>query len=713
MRHFTARRRPASRALCVSRTAGRASFRLLLLGLLLAAACAALTACSVVEQFSPQTAQEVGGPNLNLISLTPYIDPEVETTAQSTDDVTYTTVDLWLDATQNMGGINTNEDSIYPHSGKKYREGGFHYRYGDDVGWYENVLRAFLSISGENNVRVLRNGNETMSDAFLTGYRLPASGSDAGRSVWRDMHTCAIGATSSLFKQMSAENMSDSFYSLGSPTWLNRLATLNSMQLENPDLAGLMSDALNAQMNGIAAGEAGFAYKLENDSDRKQCALYSAIENLDLSRLSIITVDPTSVTVLSEQTIGSDPVDYYVELLNERGVFQAGLCVGVLDFQLDYIGQMTTLSTAHFSEPLLWGRLLVTKNNQFMGLGAMPRRLITLVIGTRARVETLISRLQTAFDKDPELSEERGPSKGELSYTANGQTVVQQPFGFEWNHTLIVRPSMGFYSQHTQGATLTVTEASGTQEGTQWPAAEPDGLLRLTFSPDAEGAQPDQTLVVRFPITSNADGAKLDINRLVDMQLSASSSLLMERTVANTAQNRASVAEGEKLIPYRDLIYVFKEGAQSDAFTLQSIVQEGDELVCQIAVNGDLLKVGYYRLLLSADATGDQVAWDAVPWIDGEQTVSTTVNPDELQRWVEFTALITKYERGKSWIPPRFQSAWGDSTESYHGEDHVPDFPPVYRSIGLQTLTEQLRKAASSETSSLIRYVFEVYVPNR
>ena len=713
MRHFPARRQQASCALCVSRPTGRASVRPLLLLLMLVAVCAMLTACSAVGQFTPQTAQETGGPNLNLISLDPYIDPEVETSAQSTDAVAYTTVDLWLDATQNMGGINTNEESIYPHSSKKYREGGFHYRNGDDVGWYENVLNAFLSISGETNVRILRNGNETMSDAFLKSYQLPTSGSDAGRSVWRDLHTSAIGATSSLFKTMSAEDMSDSFYTLGSRTWLNRLSTLASAQLENPDLAGLMSDALNAQQDGIAAGEPGFAYKLENDNDRKQCALYSAIENLDLSRLSIITVDPSSVTVLSEQTIGSDPVEYYVQLLNERGVFQAGLCVGVLDFQLDYIGQMTTLCTAHFSEPLLWGRLLVTRQNAFMGLAAMPRRLITLVIGTRTRVETLIGRMQSAFDKDPELSEVRGPQKGELSYTANGETVVQAPFTFEWNHTLIVRPSMGFYSQHTQGATMTVSGTSDTQEGTQRPAAESDGLLRLTFSPDAEGARPDQTLVVRFPITSNSDGAKLDVNRLVDTKLSALSSLLLEGTEANTEANRARLARGEKIIPYRDLVYVFKEGTESDAFTLQSIVQEGDELVCRIAVSGDLLKAGYYRLLLAADATGDQVAWDAVPWIDGEQTVSATVNPDDVQRWVDFTALITKYERNGNYVPTQFQNAWGGSTESYKGEDHVPDFPPVYRSIGLQTLTEQIRKAASSETSTLIRYVFEVYVPNR
>ena len=45
----------------------------------------------------------------------------------------------------------------------------------------------------------------------------------------------------------------------------------------------------------------------------------------------------------------------------------------------------------------------------------------------------------------------------------------------------------------------------------------------------------------------------------------------------------------------------------------------------------------------------------------------------------------------------------------YHGLT-VPDFPPVYRNVRLKDLVDQLRAAAASDQSPLIRYAFEVFV---
>ncbi|MEA5068439.1 MAG: HAMP domain-containing protein, partial [Christensenellaceae bacterium] len=90
---------------------------------------------------------------------------------------------------QTMGGINTNEQSMYPHTGQKYREGGFHYHYGAQAGWYESLLRDFLAAAGDTRVRALRYGNETVPDGFLRTYGLDRTDAAQAASVWRDLHT--------------------------------------------------------------------------------------------------------------------------------------------------------------------------------------------------------------------------------------------------------------------------------------------------------------------------------------------------------------------------------------------------------------------------------------------------------------------------------------------------------------------------------------------
>lgn len=73
-----------------------------------------------------------------------------------------------------MGGINIHEESVYPHFSRKYREGGFHYRYGSQVGMYEGVLRCLLAAAEGSRVRVLRAGNERLPDEALQALAGPA-----------------------------------------------------------------------------------------------------------------------------------------------------------------------------------------------------------------------------------------------------------------------------------------------------------------------------------------------------------------------------------------------------------------------------------------------------------------------------------------------------------------------------------------------------------
>lgn len=748
--------------------------RCALLALLLLAA-ATLSACDLAAD---PGAVQTAGPNLGLLSLPAYSDPGYSSGNSATGTSDNLLVDLWLDGTQNMGGVNPNTQSMYPHYGNKYREGGFHYHYGAQAGWYESLLGDFLSAAGDTRVRVLRYGNEAMPEAALAENGLAAAGDAARASVLRDLHTVAQAADAGLFRQMADEDMSGSFYALGSPAWLNRLDALNTAALENPSLAGGMAAALAAQAAGLAEGDS--RYLLDAGVNEEQCALYVALQNIDTRKLSVITADPASVRKMVGADENGAAVAYYEQLLRSAGIFDRGLCVGVLDFQLDYLGQMATFTTATLSEPLVWGRVIQDDKKTDKYLGVMPRRMLTLVIGSRARVDGFIQKLSQLIDADRGLQGLRGPQNGELTYTAGGQTITQQPFTFTWNHTLIARPGMGLYTEQTEGAALApeaqaaqaqptaasaadalatdaqatppdtqatdaqATDAQATSPDTQatdaqatdtspaamQPSAAPadyasqalsvdgavtvgtaaSGLPLIRLSPTSGGAQPDRSFTVRFPLAAGADGAALDVSHLTGARVTPLASLLLAETQPNRLGSIAAKA-GEQVLTYREWRYVFREGMEATPFTLTGIAGEGDSLVCTVAVSGAALKPGYYRLRLDADLTGEQVAWEPVPWIDGAQSVSVSVTDAQVYAWEAFTAAMTQFDRDSKGLPRMFQHAWGSYTDKpYHGL-RVPDFPPVYRSVRLAELVAQIRAAASSDVSPLVRYAFEVFVP--
>lgn len=686
------------------------------LGLVLAlvCACAALTACSTLEKLAaalPSASPAASGPNLSLIALNGYTDQEGGGTDASATGADYMAIDLWLDGTQNMGGVSAIESSMYPHAGKKYHEGGFHYHYGTRAGWYESLLRDFLVAAGDTRVRTLRYGNETFPNGALEAYGLTGTDAESTASLWRDLHTGALGTTAGFFSSMSAEDMTGSFYALGSPVWVNRIDGLDTQELENPSLSGAMSTALSAQIASIAAGDAN--YVLSAGRDGQNCAFYTALQNIDTEKLSVLTVDPASIRKVSGSDTGGKPVAWYEQALRNAGVFDKGLCVGVLDFTLDYMGQMSTVGSASLSEPLIWGRVILDEKKQtFVNLGVMPRHMLTFVIGSKTMVNGFIDSLSTAIDADRSLKGLRGPQSGELTYAANGETITQQPFTFAWNHTVIARPGMGLYTQHTEGAVLEADAANASASHTATATEGASGLPLLTLTPDAKGKQPDRTLTVRFPIAASADGAKLDVSKLSGASIEPISSLLLSDVLDNTPANAAAESNGAQTIAYRDKLYVFSTGKESSAFSITDITQESDELVCTVAASGAALKAGYYRLRLTADVTADQVAWENIPWIDESENASATITEADVYTWETFTAAITKFDRDAKGLPKMFQHAWGGYTEKlYHGL-RVPDFPPVYKALHLQELTTQIRSAAASDTSPLIRYAFEVFVQN-
>lgn len=666
------------------------------LGLLLLCVLIALTGCDVLEVSGTPVKDE---PALQLLVMPPYADEEAEAEQAAGAD-SHLRVDLWLDASQLMGGVNENEESLYPHASRKYREGGFHYRYGSTVGWYENVLQDMLAAAGDARVRVLRAGNERLTDQFLWESGFAAVNEDVLRSLRRDMLTCAINPMPDLFTGFSAESMEDSFYSLGSPQ-LNQMARFmpdDGAELENPGMTAQMNAALNKQ---IAAFENGAGYALSAVRDDQQSPLCYALENIALDRLSVITCDPATLRRLSGTTADGAPVDYITALLRERGVFDAGLKATLYALRLDYIGQMISFGSADFSDPLIWGRLdYNNKTNQPIGELPMPRIALALVVGKPSQVDGYTAALNLLMNSDGALRGLRGPVEGQLSYTANSQTVTQQPFGFSYEYTDVERPDFGYYTQHTDGMTLTLPMGGG-------EISEKNGLTTVSLTGDGEAV-----CRLSWPAAALGDGMSLDLTALTNVKTEVIDSLLFSGTLTNTPD--AVVPEGAQAVKLRDKLYLYTRQTDKNPFAVAGIALSEDQATLQatVTIDGGMLKPGYYRVRVYADASGAQLSWPAVGWTEDVTGLSVEISNGQITAWESFSNVLTRYARDEAIVPKQFNHAWGSYNDKGYEGVAIPDFPPVYRALHLSRLFTQLRSAALVDTAPYIRCVFDVFVPN-
>ncbi|MDD3333963.1 MAG: hypothetical protein PHI98_00460 [Eubacteriales bacterium] len=646
-------------------------------------------------------------PALQLLSMPPYEDVEAQA-EEAKEAAAPLRIDLWLDASQLMGGINESPDSLYPHTSRKYRQGGFHYRFDGQVGWYEQVLRTLLSVAGESQTRLLRVGNERLPDSFLQGMGLSFADAEEARSLRRDMLTYAVDPMPDIFEGFSSESMEDSFYSLGSPqaNQTARFSGKNAELLENPTKLSLMNDALNAQIEAFDTEGADLSALSAVGDDLDSPLLY-ALSNLDLSRLSVITCDPATLRKLSGNAADGSPQAYLQQVLEERGIFDRGLSVGLYALQLDFLGEMTSFGAADFSDPLIWGRLNYNSRSKSPDAALpMPRILLMLVIGGDSQVRSYTDTLTMLLSNN--ITGLRGPQEGQLSYTRNGQTITQQPFSFWLKYTEIKRPSAGYYTQHTQGAALSVSNGTVTPEGELF-----------TASLATEEASPS-TLTFSWPAASLPDGLSLDISRLSNLKAEVIDSLLLSEVAANSPNTIVTQTSGTQSIALRDKLYLFKRQTtpfakhpEQNPFTLSSVALSNDGAVLEatIEVNQALLKPGYYRLRLSADSVGEQFEWPEVSWAqDGGSSLSTVITNEQINEWESFSAVLTRYARASSTIPRQFDHAWGGYTDKAYKGTVIPDFPPVYLAPHLSELLSQLRTAARPGTSPYLRCVFDVFV---
>ncbi len=659
---------------------------LMLLGLLFG-----LSSCTVLDGLSHSDAQ----PDLRLLERPVY--EETPPSSAPEEKESALRLDLWLDGTQVMGGINPNEEGMYPHASRKYREGGFHYRYENTTGMYETVLRCMLSSVEGSRVRLLRYGNERLPNAYLTEQGLASADASAEtlRSIRRDMLTYAVDPMPTIFSSFSGEKMTDSFYSLGTPK-LNQIGNISASLLENPSLAAAMDTALSQQMKAIEANEADDLLAVGDDNDYP---LLYALNNIDLSRLSVITCDPAAIRRLTAVNAGGDAEALLQELLSERGVFDEGLSVGLYAFTLDYMGQLSTFGAADLSEPLLWGRLDYNNSTgKTDGELVMPRTLLTLVIGKPAQVESFTADFEKQLAASDTLKVPRGPQGGQLCYALNGETIVQEPFGFDYEYTLISREQVDQITQYTAGAVLTAENAGVSTEGS---------LTTVTLAP-VDGVQPDRTLTLALPLAGPSGNMTMDASALENVTFTVQEALLLSGVVPNRPDT--VIPENAQAIALRDQVYVFTVQDAKSPVHCTGLSSDGAVLTAQLFVDGSALKPGYYRLLFSADLPGSSFQWHTPDWV---RTLNATLTNEQIANWETFSSLLAKVERKRTYLSIPYQHAWGDaSNTTYYGEP-VPEFPPVMKAPGLGELVSQLQSAAHPGSSPYIRYVFDLFVTNQ
>ncbi len=664
-----------------------------------------LCSCSVLEQLPPalqagkQPSAASDLPDLRQL-LMPEPEPDLWQPAQTHAASDTLLLDLWLDASQVLGGVNPNPDSIYPHRSGRYREGGFHYRYGSQVGWYDHLLKALLAAGEGSRIRLLRNGNERITDEMLLASGLAADGDAAILcSLRRDLLTYAIDPMPTVFDSFSDQSMDKSFYALytSKMNQMSQFAATGGTLLENPGRVEEMYQLLDNMIQSYDPRhyEATLTALLTPESS----PLATALGNLDTNRLSVITCDPLTLRSLTGIETDGTPVSHIQDLLARQGIFDKGLTVDLYAFRLDYIGQIHTINGADLRHPLIWGRLDYDySQKKTYGPLPMPRTLLMLVIGRQEQVDSYTARLESCLAADPTLQELRGPDDGQLAYTKAGQAVTQEPFSFGWERTRISRHSVNRYTLQSPGAAIAVTAGEGAVlTGRSLPTV---GL--------ALGQSQTYTITLSFPVSTMDGGLTMSAASLPPLELTGLCSLTLTETLPNQPDT-APAPEGVQTLLLRDTLYRFalKEQPETLPFTTTGLRLEDGMLTAALSADSTGLQPGYYRLLLHADVTGQQLSWPAVDWVD---RLNANVTNQQISSWLQVGEVLQKRHETGGGVPNLFWHAWGDKPgHEYYGIP-LPDCPPVYAAPRLAELLEQLQNAARIDQLPLVYAQLDVFV---
>ena len=651
------------------------------------------TCCGCSVKLSDEAPHTDDYPDLSLLKKpewSPDVDEQEETSSTQT-----AMIDLWLSASQNTGGINPNTDSIFSHAGKKYTEGGFHYHYESQTGWYEAVLQAAIEACGNENIRILRCGNERFPDSFLAEHHLSINTPNEKSSVIRDLLTYSINPRFDVWERFCGPTMENSFYSLGS-VQMNQLRDIDANLLENPEQAADMIAALDDRIAFYSDKEAN-GYPEHSDEDNP---LVYALQHIDVSHLSVITADPADIGSLVKRNADGSISELIRKILEERKLFDLNCAVGIYAFQLDYVGQIGTISSAVLSEPLIWGRLQYNANTKLdEGVLPMPRIMVALVIGNKQKVASFSETWNQKLKNRSELKSIRGPKNGELCYSYEGQTVVQEPFSFLYQYEVIERMEPDKIDNTHSNINVRSDSAEVYTE---------NGIASVVISSD-EGLSDEVIINIEFPATANAQSS-MDWNNIQTISVATPKALILSDIISN--KPGVQLEENQQVIPYRDSLYIFSsdneasdEYASSFCFDGASI-QEG-KVQIRIGCFPTALKPGWYCVKVIGSIDHKSILRDTPSWV---HDLTASVTDEEVVLWEKFSQTIQKNEKNGRVLPAMLSNAWGAYTEEFYHGVRVPQCPPVWKAFELEELVNQIEEEADIAEIPFLNYELHILI---
>ncbi len=390
-------------------------------------------------------------------------------------------LDLWLDASPNVGGvpalnqghngsaIKPYYDNVFTSGDNTYKgivTGGFLYQVSGELpkglastaqtGWYAALLDCLWSgevMTQSGRVRVLRYAE----DALLTDEALADIAALYGQSaptLRREAMTYAVyedreARPGGFFLQLLG-NKATYFYAnkvkkvaannnFFTPGWLgnNRLLAKGegfhptSVEVTDMQAREALSTALDGALDAAAVRLSvteGQAAATAASSISGDYFLY-ALQNLDPTHLNVLTLDTLGLPEMDAATAQA-----YRKALQALIGSQPDLAVSTLVCRLDYAGLISNVMGHTLQSGLNWGflaRLCTDKNInnlRFAFTLPMPRTLAVVVVGPQAVTTAYVERLQAKLNAEMQAT---NPNNGKPGTLSGERGDVRAPSGYQ------------------------------------------------------------------------------------------------------------------------------------------------------------------------------------------------------------------------------------------------------------------------------------------
>jgi len=216
-------------------------------------------------------------------------------------------------------------------------------------------------------------------------------------------------------------------------------------------------------------------------------------------------------------------------------------------------------------------------------------------------------------------------------------------------------------------------------------------------------------ITLTWPLSEMDGGLTMRAASLPALQITPVTTLLLSQTGQNTPD--AVPPQGNvQTLALRDTLYHFAltHGGQENPFMADALrITDGGELTASFTADCADLQPGYYRLLLHADVTGEQLAWPEIPWVN---RLNADVTNQQIDSWLQVGKALQQRHKSGGSVPNLFRHAWGDKPGSEYLGVIIPDCPPVYAVPRLSELIVQLQAAAQIDALPLVYAQLDVFV---